>query len=339
MLKRLRYWLEWFFVKILAGIIPLLPLALLRRLARFAGAVVYRLDRKSRAVALANLEAVFGDTLDQNSRERIACESLQVFARAFLELFWVPRLNKNNVRDYVSFEDTTRFNKLIARPAIMITCHFGNFEWASALFGLEGYSGTILTQRFKNDRLTSIFRHVRELPGNIAITQENSILRLFKALRKGRPIGILTDLTLKMDDPAVIIDAFGRKMRVTLAHCILHERTGIPIVPFIALPLPSESCLRYHSQLDHLINRSPKRAGTNLNLLFGSIRSNGCGSTNIGDIARQLLITNIRSTRTVQPVSMKSWENDLTHPFGASSSASGIAQKRQPLSLQISTIR
>ncbi len=236
MLKRLRYWLEWFSVKIFAGIIPLLPLAVVRGLARLAGAVVYRLDRKSRAVALANLEAAFAAGLDQITRERIACQSLQVFARAFLELFWAPRLNKRNIRDYISFEDITRFNELIARPSIMVTCHFGNFEWASVLFGLEGYPGTMLTQRFKNDRLTSIFRQVRELSGNTAITQENSILRLFKGLRKGHTVGLLTDLTLKMEDPAVIIDAFGRKMRVTLAHCILHERTGIPIVPFIALP-------------------------------------------------------------------------------------------------------
>jgi Kdo2-lipid IVA lauroyltransferase/acyltransferase len=236
MLKRLRYWLEWFSVKIFAGIIPLLPLAVVRQLARLAGAAVYHFDRKNRAVALANLEAAFGDAFDRDARQRIACESLQVFARAFLELFWAPRLNKKNVRDYVSFEDFAQFTELIAQPSIMVTCHFGNFEWASVLFGLEGYTGTILTQRFKNDRLTSIFREVRELSGNTAITQENSILRLLKALRKGQTIGMLTDLTLKMDDPAVIIDAFGRKMRVTLAHCILHERTGIPIVPFIALP-------------------------------------------------------------------------------------------------------
>jgi KDO2-lipid IV(A) lauroyltransferase len=236
MLKRLRYGLEWFSVKIFAGIIPLLPLAVVRQLARLAGAAVYHFDRKNRAVALANLEAAFGDAFDRDARQRIACESLQVFARAFLELFWAPRLNKKNVRDYVSFEDFAQFTELIAQPSIMVTCHFGNFEWASVLFGLEGYTGTILTQRFKNDRLTSIFREVRELSGNTAITQENSILRLLKALRKGQTIGMLTDLTLKMDDPAVIIDAFGRKMRVTLAHCILHERTGIPIVPFIALP-------------------------------------------------------------------------------------------------------
>ena len=79
--------------------------------------------------------------------------------------------------------------------------------------------------------------------------------------------------------------------------------------------IPSKSCLHYHSRLDQLINRSPKRAGTNLNPLFGSIRSDGCGSTNIGDIARQLQITNIRSTLTVQPASMKSYTDDLNTAY------------------------
>ena len=61
------------------------------------------------------------------------------------------------------------------------------------------------------------------------------MLRLFKALRRGVPVGILTDLTVKLRDPAVIIDAFGMKKRVTLLHSMLHERTRSPIVPFITL--------------------------------------------------------------------------------------------------------
>ena len=62
------------------------------------------------------------------------------------------------------------------------------------------------------------------------------MVRLFKALRRGVPVGILTDLTLKLRDPAAIIDAFGMKMRVTLLHGVLHERTRSPILPFITLP-------------------------------------------------------------------------------------------------------
>ena len=62
------------------------------------------------------------------------------------------------------------------------------------------------------------------------------MLRLFRALRRGVPVGILTDLTMKLRDPAVIIDAFGMKKRVTLLASMLHEGTRSPILPFITLP-------------------------------------------------------------------------------------------------------
>ena len=52
--KELRYWLEWLGVALCVRIIPLLPLALLRLLADIAGWLLFHLDRKSRAVALAN---------------------------------------------------------------------------------------------------------------------------------------------------------------------------------------------------------------------------------------------------------------------------------------------
>jgi Kdo2-lipid IVA lauroyltransferase/acyltransferase len=237
-MKRLRYWLEWFSVSLFSPFVSMLPLSLLRRLADFAGAAVYRFDSKSRAVALANLEAAFGQELDLRQREYIAKRSIQVFARSFLELFWTRRLTPQNVEQFISFEDPPRFQEMLDAdlPVIGITPHFGNFEWGSALFAFRGYPGIVLTQRFKNDRLTLIFRRLREVSGHSAVTQEKSMVRLFKALRRGVPVGILTDLTLKLRDPAVIIDAFGMKKRVTLLHSMLHERTRSPILPFITLP-------------------------------------------------------------------------------------------------------
>jgi KDO2-lipid IV(A) lauroyltransferase len=235
--KQFRYWLEWFSVSLLSPFISNLPLSLLRRLADFAGAVVYRFDSRSRAVALANLEAAFGPEMDLRRREYIARRSMQVFARSFLELFWTPRLTRENVEQFISFEDPRRFQEMLDSqvPVIGITPHFCNFEWGSAFFAFRGYPGIILTQRFKNDRLTNVFRRLREVSGHTAVTQENSMVRLFKALRRGVPVGILTDLTLKLRDPAVVIDAFGMKMRVTLLHSMLHERTQSPILPFITL--------------------------------------------------------------------------------------------------------
>src|SRR5215813_7980320 len=83
--------------------------------------------------------------------------------------------------------------------------------------------GCVLTQRFKNDRLTPIFRRLREISGQRTVTQELSMIRFLKMLLCGMPVGILADLTMKMSQPAVIIRAFGLRMRVTMMHTILHS--------------------------------------------------------------------------------------------------------------------
>ena len=241
-MKKVRYWLEWLFVSGFARLIPLIPFGLLRMLADFAGWVFYLADRRSRAVALANLEAVFGSEMSPERRRQVTRKSLQVFARSFLELFWTPRLNQKDLEKFISFENPDAFAAILAGkktcPTIGITPHFGNFEWGSALFAFRGFDGYILTQRFKNDRLTPIFQKIRERSGHRVVTQESSMLRFMKALRRGVPVGILIDLTLKMNDPGVIISAFGLQMRTTMIHALLHDRTGARILPFITLARP-----------------------------------------------------------------------------------------------------
>ncbi len=224
-MKKLRYWFEYIGVGAVLRIVPLLPIELLRLLADGAGWLVYHLDRKNRRVALANLEAAFGDKFTAKERERIARRSVQVFGRSFLELFWSPRLTAKNVSKYITIEDEELLQSILStkasRPVVGVTIHFGNFEWASAYYALRGYTGLILMQRFKNDRLTSLFQRLRETSGQTSVTQESSMVRFFKALKRGVPVGILIDLTLKMSDPAVIFRTFGLPMRATMMHAVL----------------------------------------------------------------------------------------------------------------------
>jgi lauroyl/myristoyl acyltransferase len=240
LVKKLRYWFEYIGVGAVLRIVPLLAIGLVRLLADGAGWLVYHLDRKNRRVALANLEAAFGDKFTAKERERIARRSVQVFGRSFLELFWTPRLTASNVGKYITIEDEELLQSILStkasRPVVGVTIHFGNFEWASAYYALRGYTGLILMQRFKNDRLTSLFQRLRETSGQTSVTQENSMVRFFKALKRGVPVGILIDLTLKMSDPAVIFRTFGLPMRATMMHAVLHDRTRAPIMPFVALP-------------------------------------------------------------------------------------------------------
>ena len=98
--------------------------------------------------------------LSLNQRRRIARRSLQVFGRNFLELFWTGRLTSENVDKFISFEDPERLRELVESdvPFIAITPHFGNVELAGIFIGLKGRSLVIISQPFKNERLTPIFR-------------------------------------------------------------------------------------------------------------------------------------------------------------------------------------
>jgi lauroyl/myristoyl acyltransferase len=236
--KRIRHWIEWLFVSFFGRLIRSLPFEIVQKIGDIAGSVVFWLDSKGRAVALANLEIVYGAELNLEQRRRIARRSLQVFGRNFLELFWTPRMTAGNVDKFISFEDPERLRELVQSevPFIAIAPHFGNVELAGTFIGLKGRSLVIIAQPLKNERLTPIFRNLRQAPGHKIVAPDRAVVHLLKALRSGQAVFLFTDLTLKLRDSAVLIDAFGLKTRVTHIHAFLHLRTGYPLVPWVTMP-------------------------------------------------------------------------------------------------------
>ena len=236
--KRARYWIEWLLVSLSVRPISLMPLGLLRAISEFAASLVFAFDRKSRAVALANLEVAYGSELRSKQRELIAKRSFQAFGKNFLELFWTPRLTSDNLEKYVSAEDPHRLREISESetPYIAITPHFGNIELVGSFLGYRGKRCMILAQPLKNERLTPIVKRLREASGHRIVFSEKAVVHLLKALRNGTSVFLLTDLTLKLRDSAVVIEEFGLKTRVTQLHAFLHLRTGIPILPFVILP-------------------------------------------------------------------------------------------------------
>src|SRR5688572_29468032 len=94
--KRFRHHLEEWACRGLAWFIPKLSRHACVALARWLGAVTFRVDRRGRRVALENLECVFGDRLTGEERASIARVSYENFARSMLDLFWAARLNEGN---------------------------------------------------------------------------------------------------------------------------------------------------------------------------------------------------------------------------------------------------
>jgi lauroyl/myristoyl acyltransferase len=237
--KKIRYRLEWLALKGAAKTIPLLSRNACYRLAQVTGALAATLDRAGRRVALSNLQVAFGDEFSLDRRAGIVRESYQHFARTMLDLFWSPRLTSQNISQFVELKNMELWREELkpGHPVIFGCYHYSNFEWMSHVVGFSGVLSSIIAQEFKNPLLDGFFQGLREQSGHTAVPRKGAIIRLYKTLRKKGRVALLVDTTLPPHYPTVVIECFGLKTIVTVAHAWLQERTDAPIIPSYCEPL------------------------------------------------------------------------------------------------------
>jgi lauroyl/myristoyl acyltransferase len=243
--KEFRYWMEELGCLFLAWGVPKLSRRACVRLANGLGHLASQIDRRGRTVALDNLACAFGDRYTPRQRLEITRASYQNFVRTMLDLFWAQRLTADNFQQWIEVEGFEAFRDHLRgsqRGSITMCVHQGNWEWASLAFGFLGLSGMIVAETFKNPRLTALFARLREISGQKLIPQENSVLRLLKAVKRGGYTGMLIDLNLPPSQAATAIEAFGMKMCVPLLHTVLAQRGNALLAIFFTEPQPDGRC-------------------------------------------------------------------------------------------------
>jgi lauroyl/myristoyl acyltransferase len=243
--KKLRYRLERAGVELLAWGIPRLSRRWCVRLSSLCGEVAFACDRRGRAVALSNIECVFGKRLTSRQGREIVRASYRNFARSMLDLFWARNLTPTNYASYLrleGFEEFRRRHEGSPGGSVGICVHMGNWEWGSLALGFAGIPSIIVAENFKNPMLTEVFNRLREASGHTIIPQQNSMLRLLKSVRRGSVTAMLLDLNIHPTQAATIIESFGLKMCVTVLHAVLAQRAGTLLVPFESVPLADGTC-------------------------------------------------------------------------------------------------
>lgn len=240
LLLRARRRVEFWLLRAAEETIPRLPLEVARWLAHGLGTVAWVFDGRGRHVISENLRVALSGELDEVARRKLVRENYQVFARTFVELFWGRRLTAEKWDEYFVLECDTPAAREAATTGrcIFATAHCGNFEWLSLGRALKFGPTMIIAQDFKNEPLTAVFRRQRSLNGQMIIPQEGAMLRLFRHLKKGGSAAALVDLNVHPEQSAVAIRRFGCWSSISVLHVALAARTGLPLVPALALPLP-----------------------------------------------------------------------------------------------------
>jgi Kdo2-lipid IVA lauroyltransferase/acyltransferase len=234
---------EQFFVHwLMAGLSVLLrrwSLPALRRLAvggaRVLGVCVWR----RQAMMERNLIAVFGDSLTAADRSRIRWGSIYNIAKTMVETLKLQWMTPDELRAAVSVASTEAIDAALARGrgVIIITAHYGNWEYAGASLALLGYPVNVIA-RDANDPLTrDLTNHARESMG-VRVFGRWDARPLLKALKSNEVVAILPDQHAK--DAPVRGTFLGLPADTATGPATFAMRTGATIIPGFAVRGPDD---------------------------------------------------------------------------------------------------
>jgi KDO2-lipid IV(A) lauroyltransferase len=233
-----RHQLETLLVRTVRVLVRLLPMSVVRRLGHGMGRVAYLLDATRRRTTLENLGHAFPGRSLREQRQ-LARAVFSHFGGLLLELIkfgtWPPARMLAAVE--TEGEDRVRQALQEARGVLVFTGHFGYWEMLALALPLRIAPIAVLARPLDNRQLDAMLEGLRTRTGNTVIPRRGAVRRILRELGAGHIVGILIDQHLHEAD-AVQVAFFQRPAATTSALAAIALRTGAPVLPVFALPLP-----------------------------------------------------------------------------------------------------
>lgn len=224
------YWL----LMLLSRIICCLPHSALLTLGRGAGILYYRFIKKQRQRAIRQMMA--GLAISEEEAKKLVKASFINMATNVFEIFYMPRLNENNFRDYIDIEHLERLTDALAEGhgVVVLTGHIGTWEWLSAAFTLSGLPVTAIAKPQPNEQYTRVLNDLRAtIHVEIFSRGTSELLAAARALKQGKILGFLADQDA--GPGGAFIDFLGRPASTPMGPAVFSRKFNAPVIPAFIL--------------------------------------------------------------------------------------------------------
>ena len=235
----------YYTIKFISQLVSVLPKDVRMTIGNLLGEICWLIvPKKRKRMAEENILR----SLKVNAREarRIAKISATRFGRMFMEVLFMPNLNKENISQYVVevrgkeyLEQALNYG----RGAVLATAHTGNWELLGAALAIFKFPIVGVAQKQTNEQMDRLINEYRTSSG-MHITYKTGVREMVKLLGEGRIIGLLMDQDAH---DGVMIPFFGRLASTPPGSAALARMKEAPIVPtFISEKAPGQHVMIVH---------------------------------------------------------------------------------------------
>ncbi len=247
----------YYLVKIMSALVGALPYVIRRNLGLCIGKLCWPLvPARRRNMAIDNISRALGVARKQAAA--IAKASAIRFGPMFMEVLHMPRLNKDNINNYVTLTGSEHLEAALkmGRGAVLATAHSGNWELLGAALAMHGFPLVAVVQRQTNAAMNTFINEYRTKAG-MHVTYKQGVREMVKLLGTGKIIGLLMDQDNHKD--GVFVEFFGRMASTPQGAAALARLNNAPIVPAFITENPDGT----HTAILHppvMVDRSDDRA-------------------------------------------------------------------------------
>jgi len=244
-----------------------LPLPLLAALGQGLGALLWRLARSRRRIALRNLELCFPEKTAAE-REQLAREHFGWMGRSIFErglLWFAPR---ERLLKLLQVEGDIGQAERSDQPVMWLLPHFAGLEWAApALMLHQGRPAVDVYQRQSNPVFDAQLMKGRGRFGkNAFVDRHDGIRPVIKLIRQGFGFVNAPDMDFGPKD-SEFVPFFGVPTNTLLAPAKMAQTLGMRVLPLVATMLPGGQGYRVtaHSPLADYPSGDPLADARTLN--------------------------------------------------------------------------
>jgi Kdo2-lipid IVA lauroyltransferase/acyltransferase len=224
-------WAQYLGVRVVSTVLQCWPVNANLRTARRLGDLMYRVDRKHRERALANLRRSF-PALSDAKREELARRSMQELFMFFVEMLFTTRLIRIDTwakyAELVNFEPVLEMLLKRERGVIMLTAHYGNFEILGYLLATLGFPTSSVARPLDNPLLSDFVFGVREKMGQRIIAKKGATQDVVEVIESKGAVGFVADQNA--GSKGIFVDFFGRKASTYKSIGLLAMQYEVPVV-------------------------------------------------------------------------------------------------------------
>ncbi len=182
---------------------------------------------------LNNLDLFLGKNRKQKESKKIALLIYRNFARYLREFLWLPELSTSRFFHQVTPVGVENLDYALSRGkgTVLLSIHFGNWEWGGIGLALAGYEMNFLVRPHKNKFTNRLFNEIRSAR-RIKVISTNQLRRVINALKRNEAVAILSDEENKR---GVKVSLFDQEIILASGPFRLAYRTRALICPTFAI--------------------------------------------------------------------------------------------------------